>query len=71
MYDMSRGAQEPTPISKDHTGLSIFYRMGWRVTYTCLAWGGPPHRTLDSDPRERLRRERAAKVAAAHAAAAS
>ncbi|YAL82555.1 hypothetical protein ACMYYO_11550 [Dermacoccaceae bacterium W4C1] len=58
--------QQATPISKDRTGLSAWYRLQWRFIYTALAWGGPPHRSLDADPRERLRRERAAKVAAAH-----
>lgn len=58
----------PTPITKDRTGLSLGYRVRWRVMYLLLAWGGPPHRSLELDPRERLRRERAARVAAAHAA---
>ncbi|BDZ58926.1 hypothetical protein FB554_2119 [Barrientosiimonas humi] len=59
--------QQPTPIAKDRAGLSVGYRFRWRVMYHLLAWGGPPHRALDADPRERLRRERAARVAAAHA----
>lgn len=65
---MAKERERPTPIGRDRTGLTLRYRVGWRVTYTFLAWGGPPHRSLDADPRERLRRERAAKVAAARAA---
>lgn len=60
--------QQPTPIGKDRAGLSVGYRFRWRVMDHLLAWGGPPHRALDADPRELLRRERAARVAAAHTA---
>ncbi|GAB3579376.1 hypothetical protein [Calidifontibacter terrae] len=60
-----RVRQQPTPIPRGKAGLSIGYRLGWRFRYTLLLWGGPAQRPLDADPRERMRRERAAKVRSA------
>lgn len=57
--------QQPTPIPKSTAGLSLWYRFKWRFLYSLLVWGGPPHRSLDLDPRERMRRERSARVAQA------
>lgn len=56
---------KPTPIPESTAGLSLWYRLRWRVMYGLLMWGGPPHRSLHLDPRERMRRERAARVARA------
>ncbi len=46
-------------------GLSVAYRIGWRIRY--LGWHlfGPAELHGDQDPHERLRRERHARVAAA------
>ncbi|MEP6628818.1 MAG: hypothetical protein ABJA89_00040 [Lapillicoccus sp.] len=46
-------------------GLSLAYRVGWRVRY--LGWHlfGPAELHGDQDPHVRLRRERRARVAAA------
>ncbi len=63
-----RVRQEPTPIPTSRTGLSLGYRIGWRLRYTLLLWGGPAERPLDADPRELMRRDRAAKVRRAEAA---
>lgn len=59
--------RRPTPIPRDTTGLTWRYRFFWRLEYAVLHWGGPPQPALDRDPREKLRRERAAKVEAARA----
>ncbi|WP_291522362.1 hypothetical protein [Branchiibius sp. NY16-3462-2] len=55
----------PTPIPAETTGLSLGYRFVWRLQYTLLAWGGPAQMPLHRDPRERMRRERTARVRAA------
>lgn len=57
-----------TPIPSSKAGLSLWYRFYWRVLYGLLVWGGPPHRSPDADPRERMRRERSARVTRALAA---
>ncbi|MBB2891920.1 hypothetical protein [Flexivirga oryzae] len=58
-----RERPQKTPIPKSKAGLSLGYRFIWRLHYTLLAWGGPAQRPLEWDPRERMRRERAEKVA--------
>ncbi|MFC6712562.1 hypothetical protein [Branchiibius cervicis] len=55
----------PTPIPAETRGLSLGYRFVWRLQYTLLAWGGPAQMPLHRDPRERMRRQRAARVEAA------
>ena len=52
----------------DREGLSIGYRILWRIRY--LGWHlyGPAELSGASDPHERLRRERQRKVEAARAA---
>ena len=50
-----------------HEGLSIGYRIGWRLRYLGLSVFGPAQLGAD-DPQVRLRRERERKVAAARAA---
>ncbi|MDR6862731.1 hypothetical protein [Phycicoccus sp. 3266] len=52
----------------DNEGLSIGYRILWRIRY--LGWHlyGPAELQGPSDPHERLRRERRRKVEAARAA---
>ena len=53
---------------KDNTGLSIGYRMGWRLEYSGVSVFGPAQHVPASDPKRRLRRERARRVIAAHEA---
>jgi hypothetical protein len=54
-----------TPIPKETTGLSLLYRFAWRMEYLGVSVFGPAQQSLDKDPKERLRRDRAARVAAA------
>ena len=56
-----------TPISRDNTGLSLWYRLTWRAEYLGVSLTGPAQQTLERDPKELLRRERAQRVARAHA----
>lgn len=53
---------------KDNTGLGIGYRMGWRLEYIGVSIFGPAQHVPASDPKRRLRRERARRVIAAHEA---
>ena len=53
---------------KDNTGLSIGYRMGWRLEYIGVSVFGTAQHVPASDPKRRLRRERARRVIAAHEA---
>jgi hypothetical protein len=52
----------------DREGLSLAYRIGWRVRYAGWHVFGPAELVGPSDPHVRLRRERQAKVDAARAA---
>lgn len=52
-----------TPIPKDTTGLSWWYRLTWRLEYLGVSVTGPGEQPLARDPRERLRRERTQRVA--------
>lgn len=56
-----------TPIPKDKTGLSLGYRILWRLEYWGVSVVGPAQQTLERDPKEKLRRERARRVAEANA----
>lgn len=67
MTTRPRQRPQPTPIPKSKSGLSLGYRFFWRLHYTLLAWGGPAQRPLEFDPRERMRRDRAALVERAFA----
>jgi hypothetical protein len=49
-------------------GLSIGYRIGWRLRYLAMSVFGPAQLGSEDDPQVRLRRERERKVAAARAA---
>lgn len=51
---------------KDTTGLGIGYRLLWRLEYAGLTIWGPAQMTGRSDPKSRLRLERARKVRDAH-----
>lgn len=57
-----------TPIPKDRTGLSLWYRLTWRLEYIGVSAVGPAEQTLERDPKERLRRARTQRVAEARAA---
>jgi hypothetical protein len=50
----------------DHEGLSLGYRVMYRIKHAGLSIFGPAQLGESEDPRVRLERERAAKVAAAH-----
>ncbi|MEO8851653.1 MAG: hypothetical protein ABI360_07985 [Allobranchiibius sp.] len=54
-----------TPIPKDKTGLSLWYRFTWRLEYWGVSVVGPAQQTLARDPKEKLRRERTRRVAEA------
>lgn len=58
-----------TPIPTDTTGLSIWYRLTWRLEYFGVSLVGPAEQTLDRDPKERLRRERTRRVEQARSGA--
>jgi hypothetical protein len=49
-------------------GLSVAYRLGYRVRYLLLSLFGPAQQSGEADPQERLRHERAARVKAARQA---
>lgn len=51
----------------DNEGLTRRYRLGWRLTYALLHVAGPPSMDAARDPRRRMERERAARVARARA----
>jgi len=55
-------------ISRSRDGLSIGYRIGYRLRLIGLTIFGPAQLGEGNDPSARLARERAAKVAAARAA---
>ena len=50
---------------EDREGLSLGYRIMYRIRYLTLSLFGPAQLGGDADPQARLRHERAAKVAAA------
>jgi hypothetical protein len=52
------------PRNARRTRLSIWYRIGYRIRYAVLHVLGPAQLGESNDPHERLRRERARKVAA-------
>jgi hypothetical protein len=49
----------------DREGLSLLYRIGWRIRYIGMHMYGPAQLDGLSDPHERLKRERQQKVDAA------
>ena len=52
----------------DNEGLSLAYRIGYRLRYTALHVFGPAQQSGSADPHRRLERERTAKVDAARRA---
>jgi len=48
---------------RDHDGLTLGYRIRWRLTWLLLHVVGPAEQSDDMDPRRRMERERAALVA--------
>lgn len=52
----------------DREGLSLAYRIGYRVRWILFTFYGPPRLDARQDPLTRLKKEREAKVAAARAA---
>ena len=55
-------------IPADTTGLSLGYRILWRIQYTLLSFMGPADQGGMNDPRFRMRAERTGRVNAARAA---
>jgi hypothetical protein len=49
----------------DREGLSLLYRIVWRIRYIGMHMYGPAQLDGESDPHERLKRERQQKVDAA------
>ena len=54
--------------SRTHEGLTVGYRVGYRLRMIGLTIFGPAELGEGNDPKARLARERTAKVAAARAA---
>jgi hypothetical protein len=52
----------------DREGLSVLYRLVWRIRYVGMHMYGPAQLDGQNDPHERLKRERQEKVAAARRA---
>ncbi|GAA4984206.1 hypothetical protein [Actinopolymorpha pittospori] len=52
-------------MSKKHPGLSLWYRFRWRTLWLLLHVMGPAELPDAIDPRRRMERERAARVAKA------
>ncbi len=61
--------ESPLPIIQDTTGLSLNYRVLWRLKYLGLSIFGPAERDFTSSPRERHKWDRAYRVLKAHEAA--
>jgi hypothetical protein len=53
-------------MSKKSDGLSLGYRIRWRLTWLLLHVAGPASLSDELDPRRRMECERAAKVARAN-----
>ena len=51
----------------DREGLSLAYRIRYRIKWVLFTFYGPPRLDARQDPLTRLRKEREAKVAAARA----
>lgn len=49
----------------DPTGLGLWYRFCWRLSYTALSLYGPAELGSEQDPRRAMRRERQARTAMA------
>lgn len=56
------------PVVKDNTGLSLGYRILWRIRHAANDVYGPASRQPGLNPREQLRVERAQRVATAYRA---
>lgn len=52
-------------MSKKHAGLSLWYRFRWRTLWLLLHVMGPAELPDEIDPRRRMERERAARLAKA------
>ena len=50
-------------MSADRDGLTLGYRIKWRLNWLLLHVAGPAEQADDTDPRRRMERERAARVA--------
>ena len=66
--DGARCAHTWGDAMRDNTGLGLGYRFAWRLEYIGVSCFGPAQHMPATDPKRRLRRERAARVIAAHEA---
>lgn len=48
---------------RNRDGLTLGYRFAWRLNWLLLHVAGPAEQTEETDPRRRMERERAARVA--------
>ena len=48
---------------RNHDGLTLGYRFKWRLNWLLLHVAGPAEQAEETDPRRRMERERAARVA--------
>ncbi|HET7477351.1 MAG TPA: hypothetical protein VFJ97_15185 [Dermatophilaceae bacterium] len=55
-------------MRQDNEGLSLAYRVGWQIRRVAFSVFGPAQLEGDDDPIQRLKHERANRVAAAKAA---
>ena len=61
--------ESPLPIISDTTGLSVGYRIFWRLKYLGLSIFGPAERRVQASPPERKKIDSAKKVMRAQEAA--
>ena len=61
--DGARCAHTSGDAMRDNTGLGLGYRFAWRLEYIGVSCFGPAQHMPATDPKRRLRRERAARVA--------
>jgi hypothetical protein len=69
-YCRTNQASRGVVVSKkpENEGLNLLYRIRWRMMWLLLHIAGPADLADEIDPRRRMERERAAKVARAKAA---
>jgi hypothetical protein len=61
-------SEKPYSVTTDRTGLSLGYRLGWRLAYMVTFITGSASRQGTLDPSAQLRRERARRLVAAYRA---
>lgn len=66
MHESMHENEKSHPLLKDNTGLSLGYRVMWRIRFAANDVYGPASRQPGLNPREQLRVERAQRVATAY-----